>query len=158
MRERARTVAILALGACAWSAGIGGAQTLSAAPRARAARVLSVRDEGRLRYVRSSGNEIIDEGRATGTLPGSVRAYFTYTGEPTVTASFEIYGRGWSISGHGSGRLSSPNSTTPSFRGSLTLSGGNGRYAHAHGSGEMFGVYDRRSYGLTVQTIGSLHY
>jgi len=120
--------------------------------------VLAVRDDGRLHYIHSSGNEIIDEGHATGTLPGSVRAYFTYDGEPTVSASFQISGPGWSISGHGTGRLSNPNSTSPSFRGSLTLSGGSGRYAHAHGSGEMFGVYYRRSYALTVQTIGSLHY
>jgi hypothetical protein len=148
---------MLALAAC--GAGMGApAWASDRAAATRSTKVVSVRDEGRLHYIHSSGNEIIDEGRASGTLPGSVRAYFTYDGEPTVTARFEIYGPGWSISGHGTGRLSNANSTSPSFRGSLTLSGGSGRYAHAHGSGEMFGVYDRRSYGLTVQTIGSLHY
>jgi hypothetical protein len=150
MRILTVAACLLSVAAPAWAS--------RGAAAARTARVLSVRDEGHLHYIHSSGNEIIDEGRATGTLPGTVRAYFTYDGEPTVTAKFEIYGSGWSISGHGAGRLSNPNSTTPSFRGSLTLSGGSGRYAHAHGSGEMFGVYDRRSYGLTVQTIGSLHY
>ncbi len=157
MRERARAIRILAAVACvlcvaapAWASRGAGA--------ARSARVLSVRDEGHLHYVHSYGEEIIDEGRASGTLPGSVRVHFTYDGEPTVGAKFEISGSGWSVRGHGSGRLSNPNSTTPSFRGSLTLSGGSGRYAHAHGSGEMFGVYNRRSYALAVKTIGSLDY
>lgn len=132
--------------------------TVAQAGGARASGVRTVRDEGRLRYSHSAGNTIVDEGRATGTLPGSVRVRFTYDGEPTVTASFTIWGRGWSINGHGTGRLSNPTSVSPSFRGRLTLTGGSGRYAHAHGSGELFGVYYRRSYDLTVQTIGTIDY
>lgn len=157
MRERTQTIAILALAGCAASI----AAPAWARPQiqgAHTARTQSVRDEAHLHYIHSSGNEIIDEGHASGALPGTVRAHFAYDGEPTITASFQIYGPGWSISGHGTGRLANPSSTAPSFRGSLTLSGGSGRYAHAHGSGEMFGVYYRRSYALTVQTIGSLHY
>jgi hypothetical protein len=46
----------------------------------------------------------------------------------------------------------------PSFRGSLTITGGSGRYAHAGGSGELFGVFYRRSFALTVQAIGKLRY
>jgi len=134
------------------------ALTTLATPAGAAGRTISVRDEGRLHFVHSSGNRIIDEGHATGSLPGSVRVAFTYDGEPTVTATFTIYGHGWSINGHGSGHMSHPNSTSPSFHGTLTLNGGSGRYAHAHGSGSMYGVYYRRSYNLTVQTIGSLHY
>jgi hypothetical protein len=40
----------------------------------------------------------------------------------------------------------------------MTITGGSGRYAHAHGGGELFGVYYRRSYALTVQAIGKLPY
>jgi hypothetical protein len=129
-----------------------------AGPPSAAARSLHVRDEGHLHYVRSSGSQIIDEGPAKGDLPGSVRVHFTYTGAPTVTATFTILGHGWSISGRATGRLSNPYTLTPSFRGKLTITGGSGRYRGASGNGELFGVYYRRTYALTVQTIGTLHY
>jgi hypothetical protein len=122
------------------------------------ARSLRVRDEGYLRFVTSSGSQIIDEGSARGTLPGKARVRFTYNGNPIVGASFVIRGAGWSLYGRASCRLSNPNSPAPSFRGALTLTGGTGRYARAHGSGELFGVFYRRSYALNVQAIGRLYY
>jgi hypothetical protein len=145
--------------------GVGGAGVPSTSAwgradnaRAHAARVLNVRDEGRLRYVRSSGEQVIDEGRATGSFPGWVKARFAYNGEPTVSARFTIYGSGGSISARGTARLSSPTSPAPSFKGSMTITGGTGRYAHIHGGGELYGVYNRRSYALTVQALGKLPY
>jgi hypothetical protein len=119
---------------------------------------LSVRDEGRLRFVHSSGSQLIDEGPISGTIRGRVRLRFTYTGDPHVTAALTIYGSAGSISVRATGRLSSPTSTSPSFRGTLSIVGGTGRYAHVSGSGELFGVFYRRSYGMVVQTIGKLRY
>ena len=129
-----------------------------ALPAAAQAHSRHVREEGKLRFVKASGSQIIDEGQVHGELPGLARVRFTYNGNPAVSASFTISGHGWSISGRGSGRLSKPNSNTPSFRGKLTITGGSGTYAHASGSGELFGVFNRRSYALTVQAIGTLHY
>jgi hypothetical protein len=123
-----------------------------------AAHQLSVRDEGRLRFVRSSGSQLIDEGSISGTIRGWTRVRFTYTGDPHVSATLTIYGSGGSINVRATGHLSSPTSTSPSFRGTLTIVGGSGRYAHASGSGELFGVFYRRSYGMVVQTIGKLRY
>jgi hypothetical protein len=40
----------------------------------------------------------------------------------------------------------------------MTVTGGSGRYARVRGSGELFGVYHRRSYALTVQAVGRLPY
>ena len=155
----------IAASALAVTAAVAGATASSAAaaqatpgPLARAAHTLSVRDQGRLHLVRSSGSLLIDEGRASGTLPGSVYVRFVYDGSPTVTAQLTIAGPGWSLRARGSGRLSSPTSPAPSFRGSLAIVGGSGRYARARGSGELFGVFYRRSYGLTVQAIGKLTY
>src|ERR1700730_4445599 len=51
----------MAIGARAWAH--------SGAAKGHAARVLNVRDEGRLHYVRGSGEQIIDEGHATGSFP-----------------------------------------------------------------------------------------
>jgi phage gpG-like protein len=131
---------------------------LLAAAEAPAASVLNIHDEGHLRFVHASGSVIIDEGRVAGTFPGSVRVRFLYNGEPNVSAVFTITGRGGSVSARGTGRLSSPTSPTPSFGGHMTVTGGTGRYAHIHGSGQLFGVYNRRSYALTVQAIGKLPY
>ncbi|HST32802.1 MAG TPA: hypothetical protein VLJ80_04690 [Solirubrobacteraceae bacterium] len=125
---------------------------------AQPARVLDVRDEGHLRFLKSSGSVIFDEGPAIGTFPGKVRVRFTYNGEPTVTAQFTITGAHGSISARATGKLSSPTTPNPSFRGSMKVTGGSGRYAHVHGSGELFGVFSRRNYGLTVQAIGKLPY
>jgi len=135
------------------------ASEASAAPAAaQAARSASVNDEARLHLVKASGSVLTDEGTARGGFPGKVRVRFTYNGNPTVTAQITIYGQTGTILAHGSGRLSSPTSASPSFKGTLTISGGTGRYSHAHGSGEMFGVFYRRSYAITVQTRGVLHY
>jgi hypothetical protein len=127
-------------------------------PVARSARTVRVHDEGHLHFSSSSGSQLIDEGSASGTLPGKVRLRFTYDGSPIVSAQFTVRGAGWSIRARARGRLSNPTSPSPSFRGSLTITGGSGRYAHARGSGELFGVFNRRSYGLTVQAIGKLTY
>jgi hypothetical protein len=144
------TAATLALGSLALA--------LAPPAAAPAASVLNVHDEGRLRFVRASGSVIYDEGRVSGTFPGSARVRFLYDGEPRVSAEFTIAGPGGSVSARGTGTLSSPTSPSPSFRGHMTITGGSGRYAHIRGSGELFGVYYRRSYGLTVQAVGRLPY
>ena len=126
--------------------------------RAHSAHTLNVKDEGRLRFVRSSGSELIDEGQATGTIPGKARIVFVYNGNPSVSAQITIDGHGGSIQARGTGRLSNPTSASPSFKGTLTITAGGGRYAHAHGSGDFYGVFYRRSYAITVQTQGTLDY
>jgi len=125
---------------------------------AAAASVLRVRDEGHLHLISSEGSELIDEGAALGSVPGKVRVHFVYNGNPTVSAQFTIYGHSGSISGRARARLSNPTSPEPSFRGAFAITGGSGRYAHIHGTGELFGVFVRHGYALVVQTIGKLAY
>lgn len=130
----------------------------ASAPSGTAAAVVKVRDEGHLRFVSAEATLIVDEGAVSGTLPGRGRVNFTYNGSPTVTASFTIHAAGGSIRGRARCKLSNPTSPAPSFRGALQIVGGSGRYAHANGSGELFGVFHRRGYGLVVQAIGRLRY
>jgi hypothetical protein len=151
--------AVSAVAIIAACAGVGAvASAASHAPVAHSSRTLDVRDEGHLRFIKGSGSQLIDEGHATGTFPGWVKVRFIYNGEPTVSAQLTIYGKGGTISARGSGQLSSPVSPSPSFRGHMRATGGSGRYAHVHGSGEMYGVFNRRSYGLIVQAVGKLSY
>lgn len=125
---------------------------------AGATRVRAVREEGHMRFVSAEATLIVDEGRMSGTIPGRARVYFTYDGSPNVSARFAIYASGGRIDGRAKCRLSNPSSPTPSFRGALEIVGGGGRYAHARGGGELFGVFHRHGYGLVVQAIGKLRY
>jgi hypothetical protein len=123
---------------------------------ARAARSLRVDDTGHLHLLNASNSILLEEGPVSGTLPGRTRVRLDVGAN--VTASFTIDSRGGgSISGYGSAALHN-SSRYSSFGGSLSVSHGTGRYAHAHGVGKLYGVIDRRTDEVTVQAIGTLHY
>jgi len=128
----------------------------TASPRARTARTLVANDEGRLKKKDESGPNLLEEGPATGTLPGWVRVKFNIGA--TIKAWFVLYPRGGgSISGKGEGALHSTKRYA-SFGGHMSVTSGTGRYRHARGSGGFYGVVDRETLALTVQTRGTLHY
>ncbi len=140
----------LALAAAALSATAAGIR-----PTARAAATQNVKDEAHLHLTGTNGSLLIEEGQATGQIPGKAKASFEI--ESTVTSNFTIYAHNGSISGRGKGTLHStgPNS---SFGGSLKITGGSGRYKHAHGTGGFYGVINRKTDAVTVQTSGKLTY
>jgi hypothetical protein len=163
-RWRITTRSAFAL-ASAWLAVLIAAAAASATahgesqPRGHATRALNVTDTAHLRYIKESGSQLIDEGPATGTLPGTVRVSFNVG--VTVAAIFTIYAHGGSIVGHGSGALHKSTSSSDvyvSFGGSMTVAHGTGRYTHAHGTGGFYGVIDRKNYAVTIQTTGTLSY
>lgn len=134
-------------------ASLVGAQS----PAANAARTVNATDTAHLHYnaAGSEGATLLEEGLAKGTLPGRMRAHLTI--EATFSGSFVLYTSVGSIKGRGSAKPSG-SGRYESFRGSLTVTGGTGRYAHAHGRAGLYGVFDRKTYGLTVQTTGHLTY
>lgn len=127
----------------------------SSSPRARPARRLSVTDTAHLQYITSEGSTVFEHGKATGALPGRMNARLVVTA--SFAASFTLYANGGTLTGHGtaaphgSGRYQS-------FSGSLLITAGTGRYAHAHGRAGLYGVFDRHTYNVTVQTTGTLSY
>jgi uncharacterized protein (DUF2345 family) len=134
------------------------ARAPSAAIPAREARTVSVNDTGHLKLLHASGEILIEEGPTTGTLPGTARVRLD-VGSETVTATFTIRVRGGdSISGTGRAKIGTPGRYT-SFGGTLIVSRGTGRYAHAHGAGKLYGVLERKYDTLTVQAReGTLDY
>jgi hypothetical protein len=122
---------------------------------ARTARTLSATDTAHLRYVSSAGSLLNDEGTATGSLPGSMRVHLNLGA--TFTGSFTIYTSGGSIKGHGSA-IPHGSGTYESFAGTLTVTGGTGRYARARGQGHLYGTFNRGNYALVIKTTGSLTY
>jgi hypothetical protein len=161
MRRRLRTLpsglralvaasAVAALGV-AW-AGVPGAGAVVSARAASSVRLSIV---AHLHYVAAKGSYLLEEGTASGPLAGRVKAQIRVTAD--ISGSFTFYPRGGSLRGVGSGTLRE-SGTYASFGGNLKILGGTGRYAHASGHGGLYGVYDRRTLGVTVQTTGSLSY
>jgi hypothetical protein len=143
------------LAALALSAWLPGAGASSRPATAVAAHVLDGNAEAKLRYVRSSGSTLIEEGPVSGGISGHMRAMLSLGA--TFTGSFRFYTKAGEMRGHGtahphgSGRYES-------FAGTDVMTGGTGRYAHVHGHGSMYGIFDRKTYDVTIQTRGMLHY
>jgi hypothetical protein len=156
---RARRLAILLPGVLlaiiADSAPAGLASPASHTPQARTARTLQATDTAKLRYIKHSGSQLLEEGAAQGDLPGSMRANVSLGA--TFTASFTIYTHGGTITGHGT---ATPHGAglDEHFSGTLTVASGTGRYTHAHGHARLAGTFNRRTYAITLQTSGSLTY
>jgi hypothetical protein len=128
----------------------------AASVRARAARTLNVTGEAHLHLTGTAGEVLEEEGVATGALSGKVRVRFTVGA--SIAGTFVFYPRGGgSITGYGSARLHSTGMYS-SFGGTMAVSHGTGRYAHARGKGGMYGVVNRRTDAITVQTTGKLSY
>lgn len=132
------------------------ARSTDARRRGKASRgSVKVNDHAHLRLRKAFGAVLLEEGSASGTLPG--RTTVRLVVRKRVTASFTIHAADGSIVGKGGAALHSAGRFA-SFGGRLKVTGGTGRYRHAHGSGRLYGVIDRRRHSLTVTTTGTLHY
>ncbi len=122
---------------------------------AHAAHALKASDTAHLHYLSASGALLYEEGQATGTLPGRMRAHVNVGA--AFTGNFTIYTNGGSITGHGT---ATPHGSGAyeSFAGWLVVSGGSGRYVHARGRAGLYGTFDRGNYAFIVQTTGTLRY
>jgi hypothetical protein len=128
-----------------------------ASPRmvAHAAHTLSGTATAHLSLDRPQGKTLIEHGPVSGALVGTVHAEL-HTGA-VFKASFKITTHAGTITGHGeatphgSGRYQS-------FSGTFIVTSGSGRYAHIHGHAGLYGVVDRRTDNVTVQTTGKLSY
>jgi hypothetical protein len=147
LAEGAFLVALLVAVLCTQSAGV-----LAAARLARTERLAMT---AHLRYLTAKGAYLLEEGSASGPLAGTVKAHVRFAAD--ISGSFEFYPRDGSISGYGSATLHE-SGTYVSFGGTVTITGGTGRYAHARGGGGLYGVYNRRTLALTIQTTGSISY
>jgi hypothetical protein len=125
-------------------------------PIARDAHTLIATDTAHMHHVDGKNTLIVEEGPASGTIPGRVKAYISVGA--TITATFTIFAKsGGSVSGRGSGELKGRPSE-PSFGGTFIVTGGTGRYAHARGTGKLYGALDRKTLAMTVMTTGRFSY
>jgi hypothetical protein len=156
-RDHPAAVAALAILIAGGAALTSAAQSSAARHQARAHAVRSLNGTAtaHLHLVKPDGTQLLEEGPVTGALPGSMRAVVD-TGS-VFTGSFTIHTHGGAIEGsgratpHGVGRYQS-------FRGTITLTGGTGRYSHVNGRAGLYGTFDRRTYAVVIQTTGRFSY
>lgn len=140
------------------AASPAGANNVAHAPRGIMARTLDATDAADLQYNErdSEGSILVEEGSASGSLPGRMRARLNLGS--TFSGSFTFYTRHGALKGQGTATPSHSAGRYESFSGSLTIVGGSGLYAHAHGRAGLYGTLDLKTFAVTVQTTGKLSY
>lgn len=155
----ARRTLVAGMGCAALLAGIGAfAVTASstAQPAARAARTIALNETGHLHLTSHRHLTLNERGSASGTIRGTIYIHLNIISTNRVTAEVNIYPSGGSLSGYAkaSYRVAGP---TASFSGTMSITRGTGRYAHAHGSGLSFsGTIRRSDDAITVRLSGQM--
>lgn len=161
MRRRwaiAPAVAVVALAtsACAGAAVAAAAKVRS--PLASAARSVSLNESGRLHLTSKQGFTLNEQGTASGTITGTIYIHLHLTSTSKVTAEVSIYPSGGSLSGSGSAAYRVEGGVA-AFTGTLAITRGTGKYAHARASGLRFtGTIERRSDAVSVRVSGPLSF
>ncbi len=120
---------------------------------------MSVNDTGQLTLLHASGEIITEEGPVSGTLPGIAKVRLDI-GAEHVTASFTNHAARCRLDRRAGRASAELLGQVRELRAAPWRSPrGTGRYAHARGTGKLYGVIERVSDNLTVQTReGTLDY
>jgi hypothetical protein len=125
-------------------------------PSARAARTISLNETGQLHLVSKHGFTLNEQGKASGTIKGTISVRLKIVSTSRVTAEVSINPNSGSISGNGTASYHK-GQTDASFSGSLSINRGTGSYGHARGSGLSFsGTIARSNDAITVHVSGRL--
>ena len=153
------TVAALAILALALAAAVGTGAAGAAGPSAKAAGSLNLSDSASLKLHDHKGVELKEMGTAKGNLPGSIYIQLRLASAHSVTAKIQVYPRHGSVAASASATYRVVTSSSASFAGSLTITGGSGRYAKAKGSRLSFsGTVHRPSDSVSVHVSGKMSY
>ena len=154
--SRAATIAAAALGVLIAAAPLGPSATLASSPTATATRTTSLRENGNLRLTSRHGFTLNEQGRASGTIAGTIYVHLKIVSSKRVTAEVNIYARGGSISGYADASYRREGATG-NFSGSLSVNRGSGSYNHARGTGLSFdGTIRRSDYAIAVRVRGNV--
>jgi len=128
------------------------------APIAVAARELMLRETGNLHLVSHHHEQIVETGRGTGTLSGSITVKLTLAFSH-ASATFTAYpSNGGTVVGEGEGTIYAGGNNAH-FTGSATITGGSGRYAHASGRNiRLEGILQRHTFALYMKVEGKMRY
>jgi hypothetical protein len=128
----------------------------SAQQHAAMARAIALTENATLRATPHAGNTIHEQGVATGTYRCKITVDLRIATN-SVNASFTVALPGGTVSGRGSARFT----TKGAFGyvgGTLTITSGTGRFAHASGANIGFsGKVNRETLGASVHVHGTVH-
>jgi hypothetical protein len=137
-------------------ASLASGPSYAASAVAQEAKVVPVQGTATLRVVHESGNIHEAEGRAVGTLGGTLRLRIDIESASRMTASFVDHLHGGTISGSGSARYTISGANLK-FTGTTNVSHGTGPYAGASGSGiRLEGLLDRLTKSIKMTIHGSM--
>lgn len=131
-----------------------GARSHRGDPGARAALSETyVKEEATLHSAKSGGVRLIEQGSGHGTFSAGIQIDLTIGSK--VSGSFVAYLKGGSISGYAS---ATPHFSGKyvSFKGSLTIKRGTGKYSGSSGTAGLYGAVNRETGVLKVQVVGRL--
>jgi hypothetical protein len=140
--------------ACGMVAAVAPAQ---AGPRAVAASSLSFNVSSNLHLIGKPGHVLNEQGTFSGSQAGTIAIRFTSVTSTSGEASFTAYSsKGGSVSGRTATRGHVVGAIVY-FTGTMTITGGTGRWSHASGHNLKFnGTVDRRSFHATTQMQGTI--
>lgn len=125
-------------------------------PVAAAARVIELKETGRLHLTSGHGTTLDEQGHATGTYDCSIVVHLTILSAGRVTTTFTVSPSGGTISGRGSARYAAEGANGY-FGGTIALTRGTGSYAHSSGNEiGISGKINRESFSLTVHVHGAI--
>jgi hypothetical protein len=153
--------ALMAFGAAVGAADPGAATSRTVntrnVPTAVAARALSVNETAQLHLVSHHRGILNEEGKSAGTPGGLLRVSLkiSYT-EATIT--FTQSPSGGTLSGEGKASFYARGSIAH-FTGSVSITRGTGRYAHASAKSlHIQGTFQRSNYALSLKVNGKMYY
>lgn len=122
-----------------------------------AAKTISLSETGHLHYTSKHGFTLNEQGTASGTASGTIYVHLTAVSNTRVTAEVNIYPKGGSITGYGTGSYHRATGVE-NFSGTMTINRGTGTYAHIHGSGLSFSgtVTESNKDAITVHVSGQV--
>jgi hypothetical protein len=123
---------------------------------ATAARTMSLNLSAAMHLIGRPGHVLNEQGSFSGTLSGSIDIHFVSASSTTGAGTFVAYTQGGSISGETrtSGHVVG---ASVYYTGTMSITKGTGRWAHAAGSGLRFsGVINRHNFHSTGHMQGSI--
>jgi hypothetical protein len=146
----AAAAAALALAGFATQSAYGGGEQ----PTARSAGTFVLNENANLHLTSKHGFTLNEQGRATGTVKGTIYVHLTIVSSSRVTAEMNIYPSNGSITAKGSAAYHRGHSSA-SFSGLLSVVRGTGAYSRAHGSGlSQSGTIQRSNDAVSVHVSG----
>lgn len=123
--------------------------------KATAARSLTVKETAQLYQVGRHGAQHEEQGQGAGTFPYPLTVTYT-AGFTQATVSFVVHGKGGAMYGQGTPSYHVEGATAY-FNGSLSVTRGTGRYAHASATRLLLrGTLNRHNFALSIKVTGQM--